>query len=482
MKDEQLENMVVSLHGRGWSARELSRKFGISRGRVRRILERNRRERERAKDYLPIKINRASKLDDYKPYITELLEEYRDPPITNQRILELIREKGYQGGKTILGSYLATVRPKNTKEPIFCVETSPGETGSHDWSEYYICFAGSEKKEKVIFFSFILNYSRRQYIEVVDDKTQLTLFKCLINTFTYLDGVPRKIKSDNQKACVDRWEFGRPYFNSKFLNFATFYHFTPLSITPGKPRENLKIERPFYYLEKSFLNGRSFFNRQDLQSQLIDWLENVNDQRIHRTTKQSPLSLYKEEYPYLQALPARHYDTSVTGYRIVNNESCIEWKGYFYVVPPGYMHNSCLVREIEDQVIIYGDKNNPITTHPVATPGSSEKYIGRDQKKDHSSTLPKTEQLISRLESMGPVMSEYIAALQKYKPNSVRHHVLRVLSFKVTYKKEDIITAVARALKYKVYASSSIESFLNVNAKAKDDLTLFSQKPSSYED
>jgi hypothetical protein len=83
---------------------------------------------------------------------------------------------------------------------------------------------------------------------------------------------------------------------------------------------------------------------------------------------------------------------------------------------------------------------------------------------------------------MGPVMSEYIAALQKYKPNSVRHHLLRVLSFKVTYKKEDIIAAVARALKYKVYASSSIESFLNVNAKTKDDLTLFSQKQSSYED
>ena len=73
---------------------------------------------------------------------------------------------------------------------------------------------------------------------------------------THLDGVPREIKSDNQKACVDRWEAGQPVFNSKYLEFATYYRFRPLTITPGRPRENLKIERPFYYLEKSFLNGR----------------------------------------------------------------------------------------------------------------------------------------------------------------------------------------------------------------------------------
>jgi len=94
---------------------------------------------------------KASKLDQYKEYITELLQEHRDPPITNQRILELIREKGYQGGRTILGDYLGTLRDKNTKEPVFCVETSPGEMGSHDWSEYYVYFSETGKKQKVIF-------------------------------------------------------------------------------------------------------------------------------------------------------------------------------------------------------------------------------------------------------------------------------------------------------------------------------------------
>ena len=41
MKDQQLENSVVTLHAKGWSVRRLSRELGISRGRVRRILVAN---------------------------------------------------------------------------------------------------------------------------------------------------------------------------------------------------------------------------------------------------------------------------------------------------------------------------------------------------------------------------------------------------------------------------------------------------------
>lgn len=474
MKDELLENMVVTLHSRGWSLRDIARKLGISRGRVRRIMDGNRHKRETGGDDQRTKAQRASLLDPYKEYITGLLDQYKDPHITNQRILELIREKGYQGGKTILGDYLAGLRGKKTEDPVVCVETAPGQRGSHDWSEYYIGFSDVNKKEKVIFFSFILNYSRRQYIEVVDDKTQPTLLKCLVSTFTYFDGVPCQVKSDNQKPCVDRWELGRAVFNKKYLEFASHYHFTPLSITPGKPRENLKIERPFYYLEKSFLSGRSFCNRADLKRQLTDWLENTNDQRIHRTTKQTPFSLYRQEYPFLQPLPKKHYDTALSGYRIVNNESCIEWQGYFYVVPKAYMHQTCLVREDNGQVIIYDSARGEIIGYPVAEKDSADRYIGRTPREQKDNYL-RIKEIISRLETMGPVMEEYIEQVKMYKSNSFRYHLSRILQLKVNYQKEDILLAVSRALKYKVYESSSIENFLHVNAQKKNEITLFNK-------
>lgn len=46
MKDESLENNVVSLYSRGWAVRRLSRELGITRGRIKRILARNASQRE----------------------------------------------------------------------------------------------------------------------------------------------------------------------------------------------------------------------------------------------------------------------------------------------------------------------------------------------------------------------------------------------------------------------------------------------------
>lgn len=45
------------------------------------------------------------------------------------------------------------------------------------------------------------------------------------------------------------------------------------------------MERPFYYLERSFLNGREFRDRDDLKEQLRKWLTDVNDVRIHGTKR-----------------------------------------------------------------------------------------------------------------------------------------------------------------------------------------------------
>jgi transposase len=473
MKDEPLENNIVTLFERGWPVRKLSQEFGISRGRVKRILQRNEYKRKTGKQYRSSPGKQGSKVDPYKEYISDLLETFDKTPPTNQRIFELIKEKGYEGGITILSNYLQGIRGKHKKEPILCIETGPGQRGAHDWSEYYIEFTETGQQEKVTFFSFILCYSRRQYIEIVEDKTQTTLLKILINTFLYFDGVVKEIKSDNQKACVDRWESGKPIFNKKFLEFATHYRFRPLTITPGKPRENLKIERPFYYLETNFLNARKFFNKQELKQQLLDWLQTRNDQRIHRTTRQKPIDLYKEELPYLQPLPLKQFDTSRIEYRVVNNESCIEWSGYYYVVPKQYLLEACPVRVSDTEIVIYSPGCEEVKRYPLAEKGRKDRYIGRARQQHSVKVYLNAKEVTQRLGSLSPVMDEYISQVQRHKPkNSYLHHLRAVLSLKVNYHVDDIVMAVRRALKHKVYESGAIENFLSLNAEKKNEVKL----------
>ena len=476
MKDENLGNSVITLYGRDWSIRRISRELCISRKRIRRLLASNSVLRDTTgNDAVKPKKKRKSKLDPYKEFITGLLDKYSN--ITGQRIYEHLKQKGFEGEITIVRDYMKSIRQVGSKTPVRMVETDPGQRAAHDWSDYNIPFILSGKTEQVTFFSYILGYSRRQYIEVVDDKKQKTLLRALINTFIYLDGVPREIKSDNQKACVDRWEAGRSVFNRKYLEFATYYRFRPLTITPGRPRENLKIERPFYYLEKSFLNGREFKDRDDLKEQLQRWLTDVNDVRIHGTTKKRPIDMYIEEHPFLQVLPANHFDTSLVTHKVVNQESCIYWEGYQYVVPEKYMYELCPIRITGDHMVIYSPMGEQIVTYPLAEKGRKERYVGVHQKPVKKPDLVIAD-VVNRLEAFSPEMSEYIEQVKRHKPNSWGHHLRSLLALKVNYRVEDILVAVRRAQQYKVFKSGTIERFLENNSEPRYSIKL-SFKPNN---
>lgn len=465
MKDENLENSVITLHAKGWPIRKISKDLGISRGRVRRWLVSNSVLRDTTPgDEIPLKNKRHSKLDPYKGFIAELLEKYSN--ITGRRTYEHLREKGYDGKITIVRDYLTSIRGVGSKTPVRMVETDPGQRAAHDWSDYNIRFTSRNPgvATRVTFFSYILCYSRRQYIEVVDDKKQQTLSRALINAFIYLDGVPLEIKSDNQKACVERWEAGLPVFNAKYLEFATHYRFRPLTIRPGHPSENLKVERPFYYLERSFLNGREFRDVDDLKEQLRHWLTDANDARIHATTRKRPIDMYTKEHPYLQALPGNHFDTSHVAHLVVNQESCVQWKGYLYVVPRKYMYEVCPVRISEDHLVVYSPAGEQLVTHALAEEGRKERYVGAHQKTGKKPDLEIAD-VISRLVAFAPEMSEYIDQVKRHKPGSWRHHLRSLLAMRVNYRVEDIMVAVRRAQKYKVFDSGAIERFLTNNSE-----------------
>jgi hypothetical protein len=185
--------------------------------------------------------------------------------------------------------------------------------------------------------------------------------------------------------------------------------------------------------------------------------------------------MYQKEYPFLQSLPASHYDTSLTGYRVVNNESRVEWNGFFYAVPAPYMHQMCLVRESQDQVCIYGPCGSELIRHSLPPKNASSKYVGRPALPPRHRASPRLEEVKLRLEAMGEVMTCYVQELIKHKPSSYRHHLHRVLGLKVNYHQQDIILAVARALKYKVYESGAIENFLDSYAEKKNEYRIFSK-------
>ena len=87
----------------GLSAREISRRTGLARDTVSRLLMAEappRYARARAE----------SILDPFKDWVCEQLQA--DPKVPSQRLRELAVEIGYAGGKTIFDAYVREVRPR----------------------------------------------------------------------------------------------------------------------------------------------------------------------------------------------------------------------------------------------------------------------------------------------------------------------------------------------------------------------------------
>ena len=231
---QDLDHQIILLYAEGWSIRSIARHFNMGRNTIRKIIRNNIEQREQGHDVISERrpVLRKSKLDAFRPMIGKLLEKY--PDITGVRVHEDLSANGFDGGRTIVTDYLRMVRPRPKKEPVVRFETQPGVQGQMDWSPYTLKFTRTGR-QTVLCFSYILGFSRRQYIEFTTERRFFTLIRRHQDAFAYFNGVPKTCLYDGEKTVILRWEAGQPVFNPAFVAFITHYHCRPIGCLPGRP-------------------------------------------------------------------------------------------------------------------------------------------------------------------------------------------------------------------------------------------------------
>lgn len=449
---------ILHLKQRGWSLRAISRELNVGRKKVSGALARHQAQREGGHDVLTRlrKRQRRSKLDAWVPFVQRLLAKY--PVITATRVHEELQAEGYQGGITMVRQRVRQLRPKPKVEPVLRFETEPGVQGQMDWSPYWIVFRRSGR-QRVLCFSYVLGYSRRQFIDFTQDRRFHTMIRRHRDAFTYFGGVPQECLYDGEKTVLLGWEAGRPVYNPKFLAFLTHYRCKPVGCLPGRAQTKGKVEQPFKNVEGNLLNGRQFDDLDDLRIQARWWLAHWSDRHHHRTTGMTPLQRFEEkEKQALQPLPTHPYDTSEVRYVVGRDDGYVAFKTNQYSIPFAFILRVLVLKADEHEVWVYSEDIRELARHPRLPDGA------RDMStcpKHHEATRFRwgIEPIREQFLGLGCHAAPFLEGLRKAsrQAGSQARAILKCLNH---YQASAINLAFKHAIRYHAYEASAIENIL----------------------
>lgn len=462
--NEELRNEILRRWQGGQSIRAIARELGVSRRTVGRVVAQQQHQRATGVTGLPRPPKpRGSQVDSFETTLRDYLSRY--PDLSVVRLLEELRRLGYTGGYTILRQRVKQLRVQCRRPPVERFETSPGVQAQMDWATYTLDFT-QEGRRKVNLFSYVLGYSRRQYLHFTASQDLETTIRQHVRAFEHLQGVAAACLYDNMKVVVARYEDGEPIYNTRFLAFATHYGFRPIACRPRRPQTKGKVERPFLYAETSLLAGREFRSLAHLNEVTAWWLAEVADVREHRQTKRRPIDMHAEELPHLVPLPEKPYDVAEVVYRTVDAEGMVSYAQNRYSAPWQYIGQVLPLRITEEEVVIYGPHVEVLARHARFPP--TERHHERRQA-DHlppRDLVRRREVLRERFAQLGPLAVRFLEGLLAAQ-RCGWDHAQKVLALLGTYRRDDLLAALDRAVRYGAFCAKSIERILAVQARPK---------------
>jgi transposase len=319
---DQIEELVRQ----GVSQAQIAELTGFDRKTVRKYFK----QADSVPRYGPRK-PRPSKLDRFKPFIEERL---RAGVWNSVVLLRELRERGYDGGYTILKDYLQPQREAARTVAVRRFETPAGKQAQLDWGHLGEIEAHG-KRRPVWGFVFTLGHSRAMMAAAALDQKLPTLLRLHEEAFRQLGGVPKEILYDRMKTVLEGTdERGELKWNETFQDFAGYWGFTPRACKPYRAQTKGKVESGVKYLRRNFLCGRTATSLEDLNNQLRCWVWETANRRVHGTTGQVVFESWESEKAELSRVAGRPpYPLADEEQRRVSHDAFVAWRSNRYSVP-----------------------------------------------------------------------------------------------------------------------------------------------------
>ncbi len=455
MMDRSTREAIVTLSAKGLSRREIAKATRVSRNSVLDVL--------RSGPATSTASGRACQLDAHVEDIRALYALCRDGRgrVNWVRVWEKLRDQWQREGKTLDVSYSTLTwycrkQGIGVKEkiPAARIVTGPGEEMQHDTSPYVIEIGGKKVRRQCA--SLVLGYSRMIYVQFYPrfDRFQMKVF--LTEAFTFFAGVCVRCVIDNTSIALACGSGARAQMAPEVEAFEERFGFRFMAHEIMHSDRKGKVERPFDFVERNFLVGRTFTDDADLNRQALAWVDQANRRRL-RELKASPLELFAAEQPQLQALPAYVPEVYRLWQRGVDSYGRIALHGQKYPAPAKFIDKTLVVRETRERVILL-DGSAEVANHPKKVEGSPDTAPPSLGAPRRQASAQSTEE--GKLTALGEPVRAYLAALKSARGPRYFWSVRKLWGLLCQYPDTDVVAAVARAMDHRIFDIRRVETIL----------------------
>ncbi len=338
---EDTRQAIASLHERGMKIRQISRTLGVSRNTVRKVVQGRHEGHSQS----------TTPFEEHLPLIKETYLICRGNVV---RVQEMLADRGISIGYSTL---TRIAREHGLREPskqrAGAYTFEPGIEMQHDTSPHRLVLGGKAITAQCA--AIALAYSRRLFIRYYPRFTRFEAKVFLADAFAFMDGVCERVVIDNTSVIVAYGSGPDAEIAPEMTAFGRIYgiRFVPHRI--GHANRKARIERPFDYVERNFLAGRTFTDWDDLNEQALGWLNQVANKKPKRRLGTSPDEAYVMEKPHLRPLPPHIPPIYQTFHRVVDVEAYVHLDTNRYSVPERLIGKKVQLQKHADRIIVIFD-------------------------------------------------------------------------------------------------------------------------------
>jgi transposase len=303
---------------------------------------------------------RATLLDPFRDFIRSTLASY--PTLRATRLFDMLRGRGYLGSVRTLRNYVATVRPRKSRDVFLHTEPLIGEQAQIDWA--YIGKLPVPGGERALWlFVIVLSYSRALWGEFVLDLSVHSLRRSLVRAVRAFGGVTRQWLFDNPKTVVLERVGSAVRFHPALLALCADMRVQPRLCGVRQPQHKGRVERAIRYLRDRFLAGRTILSVSDGNQQLEHFLADIAHPRPHPVLAPRTVGdVFAEERTRLLALPDPLPATFQVEPVSVDTQAFVRFQTNRYSVPPRYASRT-LTLVIDDGELRILDGGSEVARH-----------------------------------------------------------------------------------------------------------------------